>query len=89
MPSDVSQSGECAGPVQGSNLDSYFSSKADAGGGEGLSLPTDAANGLKSALGGATDAVTSAQDSASAAAKSLAEGSTLPTSECMDKSKHT
>lgn len=63
--------------MQGSNLDSYFSSKADAGPGEGLSLPIDAANGLKSALGGATDAVTSAQDSASAAAKSLAEGTTV------------
>ncbi|CAL8468025.1 g7564 [Coccomyxa elongata] len=72
------------GPVQGSSLDSYFSSKADPGPGEGLSLPTDAANGLRSALGGATDAVTSAQDSASAAAKSLAEGASAQSKAALD-----
>ncbi|EIE20768.1 hypothetical protein COCSUDRAFT_67224 [Coccomyxa subellipsoidea C-169] len=75
---------EAIRPVQGSSLDAFFSSKGDAGAGEGLSVPADATAGLKSALGGATDAVSSAQDAASAAASSLAEGASAQTKAAMD-----
>ena len=46
-------------------------------------MPTEAADGLKSALGGATDAVNSAQDAAAAAAGSLAEGIAAAPGECL------
>ncbi|KAK9901620.1 hypothetical protein WJX75_005190 [Coccomyxa subellipsoidea] len=72
------------GPVQGSAFDSFFSSKGDTVAGEGLSVPTDAADGLKRALGGATDAVSSAQDAAAAAASSLAEGASAQSKAAMD-----